>query len=72
MRDGGISVEEMGKVLRKVKRGKSFGLEGGWGGSVIKWLANLFNLCWVLGKVPQDWQDLYMVSSYKGKCEICV
>ena len=35
--------------------------------SVIKWLARSFNLCWVLGKVPQDWQDAFMVPLYKGK-----
>src|ERR1700755_1779596 len=61
---GGISIEEIGKALRKVKRGKATGLDGisgemlveGGGVSVVNWLVRLFNLRWVVGKVPEDWQ----------------
>ena len=72
--DGGISIEEIGKALRKVKRGKATGLDGisgdmlvEGGVSVVNWLVRLFNLCWVMGKVPQDWQDACIVPLFKGK-----
>jgi len=72
--DGGISMEEIGKALRKVKKGKATGLDGisgemlvEGGVSVVNWLVRLFNLCWVMGKVPQDWQDACIVPLFKGK-----
>ena len=72
--EGGILIEEIGKALRKVKRGKSTGLDGisgemllEGGVSVVEWMLRLFNLCLTTGVVPQDWQDACVVPLYKGK-----
>ena len=69
-----ITKEEIKDALRKVKRGKSAGLDGvsgemlkEGGDSMIEWLERLFMVCWRNGEVPQDWQDACVVPIYKGK-----
>lgn len=65
-------IEEIGKALRKMKTGKSTGWNK-WGdveirgGECVEWLARLFIFCWVMRKVPQDWQDTCVVPLDKGK-----
>ena len=71
---GNVCYEEVEIAARKLKRGKSAGLdevcvemikEGG--RSMLLWLVRLFSVCWREGKVPQDWQDACLVPIYKGK-----
>ena len=59
---GNVCYEEVEIAARKLKRGKSAGLdevcvemikEGG--RSMLLWLVRLFSVCWREGKVPQDW-----------------
>ena len=79
VRDRGTNVrnicyEEVEYAVRKLKKGKSAGLDGvcvemikEGGKSMLLWLVRMFNVCWKEGKVPQDWQDGSLVPIYKGK-----
>src|ERR1044072_986627 len=69
-----ISKEEVEVAVRKVKKGKSAGMNGIYGEMIkeeprelIEWLVRLFNVCWREGRVPQEWQDSCIVPIYKGK-----
>ena len=72
--DGSISREEVKLAVRKVKMGKSAGMDGIYGemirlgaGVIVDWLVRMFNVCWRDGKMPQEWQDACIVPIYKGK-----
>lgn len=69
-----ISKEEVEVAVRKVKKGKSAGMDGIYGEMIkegprelFDWLVRLFNVCWREGRVPQEWQDSCIVPLYKGK-----
>ena len=71
-----ISKEEVVRAVRKLKGGKSAGLDGiqvsmlrAGKECMVEWLERLFNVCWRLGRVPQHWQDTCLVPIYKGKGE---
>ena len=69
-----IMESEVKAAIRKMKKGKSAGLDRicvemikAGGESLVKWLLRIFNVCWRERKVPQDWQDACLVPIYKGK-----
>lgn len=56
MNEVGCSARIMANGLNKMKCDKSLGVEvtANWGDDVLDWLARLFNVCMVQGKVPDD------------------
>ena len=69
-----ILFEEVEVALKKMKNGKSAGLDGicvemlkEGGQTIVYWLGRILNACWREGRVPQDWQDACLVPIYKGK-----
>ncbi|KAL7639590.1 UNVERIFIED_CONTAM: hypothetical protein RMT77_010091 [Armadillidium vulgare] len=69
--DRNISKEEVEVAKRKVKKGKSAGMDGIYGEMIkerprelIDWLVRLFNVCWREGRVLQEWQDSCVVLSW--------
>ncbi|CAG4976084.1 unnamed protein product [Parnassius apollo] len=69
-----ISVDEIMKAMKSMKAGKAAGydrvslemLRAG-KGVVAGLLYTLFNLCWELKRVPDDWCKAVIVPMYKGK-----
>src|ERR1044072_9868434 len=69
-----ISKEKVEVAIRKVKKGKSTGMDGIYGEMIkegarelIDWLVRLFNVCWREGRVPREWQEFCIVHIYNGK-----
>ena len=69
-----VNVSEVEAASRKMKRGKSAGLDGvcvemikSGEECMMEWLVRLFNVCWREKSVPQDWMDACIVPIYKGK-----
>ena len=72
-----IRREEIENALARMKVGKSAGMDGisaeflKYGGiAVILWLVKLFNLCFINGCVPEDWNKSCIVPLYKGKGDV--
>ena len=68
-----ITKEEVKKALKNEER-ESTGMDGifvemlqSGDISMLKWLVRVMNVCWMEGRVPQDWQDSCLVPIYKGK-----
>ena len=62
------------EVRKAVKEGKAPGMDEcpaecikNGGATVIEWIVRLFNLCFVLGVVPEEWCEACIVPLYKGK-----
>ena len=69
-----INGREVEDALKKMKGGKSAGLDGittemlqAGDESLVKWLVRMFNVCMDQGKVPEDWRNACIVPLYKGK-----
>ena len=71
--DREITIQEVKRALNEV-RGKALGMDGvrvemlkEGGATVLEWLVNVFNICFMLSIVPVDWVIACMVPLYKGK-----
>ena len=68
-----ISVEEVREAVKKLKKGKSPGVDGVTSeilkcdGAVLEWLTRVCNVCIREEKVPSDWVKSIVVPLYKGK-----
>ena len=69
-----VSLEEVIKAVKKLKKGKSPGIDGItsemliYGGeSLLKWLTRVCNVCVAEEEVPVDWMRAIIVPIYKGK-----
>ena len=66
----------METAVKELKAGKAPGADGvlgeclkNGGRSMTEWLVRLFNICFVLGTVPEDWVSACILPLYKGKGE---
>ena len=71
---GIISEKEVKEAVAMLKLGKAEGMDGisgemikMGGRAVIEWLIRVFNVCYRLGRVPEDWKKACIVPIYKGK-----
>ena len=69
-----ISVEDARKTVKKLKGGKSPGVDGitseilKFGGEcLLEWLRRICNVCILEEKVPNDWMRAIIAPKYKGK-----
>ena len=69
-----IGVEDVRKVVKKLKGGKSPGVDGitsemlkCGGECLLEWLRRVCNVCVLEEKVPNDWMRAIIVPIYKGK-----
>ena len=69
-----ISVEDVRKAVKKLKGGKSPGVDGiisemlkCGGECLLEWLRRVYNVCVLEEKVPNDWMRAIIVPIYKGK-----
>ena len=69
-----ISVEDVRKAVKKLKGGKSPGVDGitsemlkCGGECLLEWLRRVCNVCVLEEKVPNDWMRAIIVPIYKGK-----
>ena len=68
-----ISIDEVRTAVKKLKKGKSPGVDGiscemlKCGAAVVEWLTRVCNVSVQEGKVPSDWMKAVIVPLYKGK-----
>ena len=69
-----VSVEDVRKAVKKLKKGKSPGVDGitsamlKYGGeALLEWLTRVCKVCVSEEKVPKDWVRAIVVPLYKGK-----
>ena len=69
-----ISVEDVRKAVKKLKRGKVPGVDGitsemlkCGGECLLEWLRRVCNVCVLEERVPNDWMRAIIVPIYKGK-----
>ena len=69
-----VSVEDVRKAVKKLKKGKSPGVDGitsemfKYGGeALLEWLTRVCKVCVSEEKVPNDWVRAIVVPLYKGK-----
>ena len=69
-----VSVEDVRKAVKKLKKGKSPGVDGitsemlKYGGeALLEWLTKVCKVCVPEEKVPNDWLRAIVVPLYKGK-----
>ena len=69
-----VGVEDVRKAVKKLKKGKSPGIDGItsemllYGGeSLFEWLTRVCNVCVSEERVPNDWMRAIIVPIYKGK-----
>ena len=74
-----ITREELKSASIEMNGGKAPGMDGvrvemlnEGGVTVLEWLVKVFNICFMLSKVPMDWVIACMVSLYKGKGDVHV
>ena len=72
-----ITIEEVKRALNETKGGKAPAMDGvrvemlkERGVTVLKWLARVFNICFMLSIVTVDWVIACMVPLYKGKGDV--
>ena len=73
-----ISVDDVRKAIKKLKNGKSPGVDGitsemlRYGGDcMVEWLTRVCRVCLDEGRVPDDWIRAVIVPIYKGKGDKC-
>ena len=73
-----ISLQDVRKAVKKLKNGKSPGVDGitsemlkCGGECLLEWLRRVCNVCTLEEKVPNDWMRAIIVPIYKGKGDRC-
>ena len=76
--DDEIEYEEVYEAVRKMKGGKSAGIDEivaeylkKGGVAMIEWLVRMFNGCFREGRIPREWKSACIVPIYKGKGDRC-
>ena len=72
-----ITREEVERALKETKAGRAPGVDGvraemlkEGGVAAVEWMVRLFNLCFLLSRVPVDWLHGIIVPLYKGKGDV--
>ena len=72
-----ITREEVERALKETKAGRAPGVDGvraemlkEGGVAAVEWMVRLFNLCFLLSRVPADWLCGIIVPLYKGKGDV--